>query len=256
MPELRVLIRASTLLLAVPLVVVAGSRVAKGDAYADRVDDSLTFIDDAGCLGNCVGDPENALGEPDFEKGQGETSSVSLGPGGMLGLVFDDEPCFVDGDPNTPDIIVYEVGGISRENFSVDVVVRGSLTGNPVSSIVSDEQPERHLDLTSVLDGVAGTVDTIQIIDLERPPDEPDAPGLEAGWGADIDAVECISTAVPDPGSTGGTGGSPSNVEEDNSGCSCRLRGGNLVADGIVWVALAGLWIGYRRIGRRRHTKL
>jgi hypothetical protein len=100
----------------------------------------------------------------------------------------------VDGDPNTPDIIVYEVGGVSREDFSVDVVVDGSLTGNPVHSIANDEQPERRLDLTSVIDGAGRVqrIQRIQIIDIDRPPDEPEEPGFEEGWGADIDAVACF----------------------------------------------------------------
>ena len=157
-----------------------GSEAA--DVFADEVDESLTGIDDDGCLGNCVGEPANATGPPDFVLGQGNSTSVSLGPGGVLGLVFVDEFCVVDGDPNTPDIIVYEVGGVSREDFSVDVVVDGSLTGTPVHSIANDEQPERRLDLTSVIGG-AGTVQRIQIIDIDGPPDEPEEPGFEEGWG-------------------------------------------------------------------------
>jgi hypothetical protein len=170
---------------------MGGSGGSVADVFADEVDESLTSINDDGCLGNCVGEPVNATGPPDFVKGVPGTS-VSLGPGGTLGLVFVDEFCVVDGDPNTPDIIVYEVGGVSREDFSVDVVVDRSLTGNPVHSIANDEQPERRLDLTSVIGG-AGMVQRIQIIDIDRPPDEPEEPGFEEGWGADIDAVACFS---------------------------------------------------------------
>jgi hypothetical protein len=171
-----------------------GSGGSVADVYADEVDDSLTDIKDGLCLGNCIGEPANALGPPDFMAGAGDTYSVTLGPGGTLGLVFVDEPCVVDGDPNTPDIIVYEVGGVQVEDFSVDAAVVGEpLVGNPVLSSVSDDQPERHLDLTSVIGG-AGMVERIQIIDIDGPPDEPERmPGFENGWGADIDAVACFS---------------------------------------------------------------
>jgi hypothetical protein len=145
-----------------------GSGGSVADVFADEVDDSLTSINDLGCLGNCIGEPANATGPP--EGTGGNTTSVSLGPGGTLGLVFVDELCVVDGDPNTPDIIVYEVGGVSREDFWVDAIV----------------------DLTDVIGG-AGMVERIQIIDLDGPPDEPEMAGFEDGWGADIDAVACFS---------------------------------------------------------------
>jgi hypothetical protein len=167
-----------------------GSGGSVADVFADEVDDSLTSINDLGCLGNCIGEPANATGPP--EGTGGNTTSVSLGPGGTLGLVFVDELCVVDGDPNTPDIIVYEVGGVSREDFWVDAIVNGSLTGSPVLSSVDDDQSERHLDLTDVIGG-AGMVERIQIIDLDGPPDEPEMAGFEDGWGADIDAVACFS---------------------------------------------------------------
>jgi hypothetical protein len=76
-----------------------------GDPFADDVDDS-TDINDEGCLTNCIGDPVNALGPPDFVPGQGAATSVSLGPGGTLGLLFVDEACFVDDDESTADIVV------------------------------------------------------------------------------------------------------------------------------------------------------
>lgn len=162
------------------------------DVHADEVDDSLTDINDAGCLGSCIGDPANTTGPPDFVAGQGGTTA-SLGPNGTLGLVFVDELCVVDGDTSTPDIIVYEVGGVQVEDFSVDAAVEGGLlTGNPVRSIVATDQPERRLDLTAVIGG-AGLVERIQIIDIDGPPDEPEEPGFEQGWGADIDAVACFS---------------------------------------------------------------
>jgi hypothetical protein len=171
-----------------------GSGGSVADVYADEVDDSLTDIKDGLCLGNCIGEPANALGPPDFMAGAGDTYSVTLGPGGTLGLVFVDEPCVVDGDPNTPDIIVYEVGGVQTEDFSLKVARPGeaNLVDGEVVSSVSDDQPERHLDLTRLFNG-PGVVERIQIIDIDGPPDEPEEPGFEEGWGADIDAVACFS---------------------------------------------------------------
>ena len=63
-----------------------GTAGMTGDPFADDVDDS-TDINDEGCLTNCIGDPVNALGPPDFVPGQGAATSVSLGPGGTLGLL-------------------------------------------------------------------------------------------------------------------------------------------------------------------------
>jgi len=170
-----------------------GTTGMTGDPYADEVDDSLTDINNVGCLGNCIGDPVNALGAPNFVPGQGGTT-VSLGPGGTLGLIFVDQPCFVDDNALTPDILVYEQGGVQVEDFSVDAaIVGGLLAGNPVRSTATDNQPERRLDLTSVIGG-AGSVDRIQIIDIDvADGDEAEEPGFEVGWGADIDAVECLS---------------------------------------------------------------
>jgi hypothetical protein len=169
-----------------------GTGGSLADVFADEVDDALTNINDAGCLGNCIGEPVNATGEP---KGVGgNTTSVSLGPGGMLGLVFVDELCIVDGEESTPDIVVYEVGGVQREDFLLKVARPGEarlLDGEVVSS-VGDDQPERHLDLTRLFNG-PGVVERIQIIDIESPPDEPEEEGFEEGWGADIDAVACFS---------------------------------------------------------------
>ena len=113
----------------------------------------------------------------------------------MLGLVFVDELCVVDDDTNTPDIVVYEVGGVQIEDFSLKAALAGeaNLEGGQIDSIVSDDQPERHLDLTRVING-PGMVERIQIIDIDGPPDEPDDdPAFATGWGVDIDAVACFS---------------------------------------------------------------
>lgn len=167
-----------------------GGRV--GDLHADEVDVSLTAINDAGCLGDCIGAPANATGAPDFVADQGGTT-VSLGPGGTLGLVFVDELCVVDDDPTTPDLIVCERGGVQVEDFSVDAAREGQpLAGNPVLSSTTTDQVERRLDLTSVIGG-AGLVERIQILDIESPPDEPEEPRFEIASGADIDAVLCFS---------------------------------------------------------------
>ena len=173
---------------------MGGSGGSLADVFADEVDDALTNINDADCLGDCIGEPANATGEPDPEGMGGNTTSVSLGPGGMLGLVFVDELCIVDGEESTPDIVVYEVGGVQREDFSLKVARPGeaNLVDGEVVSSVSDDQPERHLDLTRLFDG-PGVVERIQIIDIDGPPDEPEEPGFEEGWGADIDAVACFS---------------------------------------------------------------
>jgi hypothetical protein len=169
-----------------------GSGGPVADVYADEVDDSLTDINDEDCgvNENCIGEPANALGPRDFMQGEADTSSVTLGLGGTLGLIFVDELCVVDGDPNTPDIIVYEVGGVQTEDFSLKVARPGeALVDGEVVSSVSNDQPERHLDLTSLIGG-AGMVERIQIIDLS---DGPGMPGFENGRGADIDAVACFS---------------------------------------------------------------
>jgi hypothetical protein len=169
-----------------------GSGGPVADVHADEVDDSLTDINDEDCgvNENCIGEPANALGPRDFMQGEADTSSVTLGLGGTLGLIFVDELCVVDGDPNTPDIIVYEVGGVQTEDFSLKVARPGeALVDGEVVSSVSNDQPERHLDLTSLIGG-AGMVERIQIIDLS---DGPGMPGFENGRGADIDAVACFS---------------------------------------------------------------
>jgi hypothetical protein len=161
------------------------------DIYADAVDDALTEINDDGCLGNCIGDPPDAIGAPDFVPGEGGT--VSLGPGGMLGLVFVDELCVVDDDDSTPDIVVYEQGGVQVEDFALRVVLVGEteLESGVAESRSSVDQPERRLDLTSVVG--PSTVEKVLIIDLDDSGDEPEEPGFEVGWGADIDAVGCFS---------------------------------------------------------------
>ena len=173
---------------------IGGIGGSLADVFADLVDGDLTDINDVGCLGNCIGEPANATGAPNFETGPGNLTHASLGPGGMLGLVFVDELCVVDDDRSTPDIIVYERGGIQIEDFSLRVVLAGEkdLVVGMIDSNVSDDQPERHLDLTDLIDG-PGMVERIQIIDIDGPPGEPEEPGFEEGWGADIDAVACFS---------------------------------------------------------------
>jgi hypothetical protein len=162
-----------------------------GDVHPVEVDDSLTSINDAGCLGDCIGAPANATGAPDFVPGQGGTT-VSLGPGGTLGLVFVGALCVVDDDENTPDLIVCERGGVQVEDFSLDAAVQGEgLSGNPVQSITATDQVERRIDLTRVIGG-SGLVERIQIVDIDGPPDEPEQAGSELAWGADIDAVACF----------------------------------------------------------------
>jgi hypothetical protein len=149
-------------------------RMPGSAALREAVDDSLTDINDAGCLGNCIGDPVNALGAPNFVPGQGGTT-VALGPDGMLGLIFD-PPCFVDNDPNTRDILVYEQGGVQVEDFFVEAaIVGGPLTGaRALRSTATVNQPERRLDLTRVIgDGESGgSVDRIQIVDIAANGDE------------------------------------------------------------------------------------
>ena len=175
---------------------IGGIGGSLADVFADLVDGDLTDINDVGCLGNCIGEPANATGAPNFETGPGNLTHASLGPGGMLGLVFVDELCVVDDDRSTPDIIVYERGGIQIEDFSLRVVLAGEkdLVVGMIDSNVSDDQPERHLDLTDLIDG-PGMVEKIQIIDIDGPPDEPEDPDpdLAPGYGADIDAVACFS---------------------------------------------------------------
>ncbi len=170
----------------------AGSGGSVADVFADAVDDALTSINDLGCLGNCIGEPANATGPPEGKGGN--TTSVSLGPGGTLGLVFVDELCVVDGDPNTPDIVVYEVGGVQREDFSLKVALAGeeNLEDGQINSRTSFNEPERHLDVTAVING-SGMVERSQISDLDDNRDEPEEEGFEDGWGADIDAVACFS---------------------------------------------------------------
>lgn len=252
-------VRAIVTLVAVPLLLAASSRVARADVYAADVDETLTDINDEGCLGNCIGDPVNALGPPDFDPGQGGTT-VTLGPGGTLGLIFD-QPCFVDNNKDTPDILVYEQGGVQIEDFFVEAAIVGEpFTGTQVRSTAYVNEPERSLDLTIAIgDGESGgSVDRIQIIDIAANGDEVEqgGGGFEVGWGADIDAVECLSqttgTGGTGGGSTGGTGGGSGGDGDmgGDGGCECSLQSGNMVADGLVWLALAGLWLGYRRTRR------
>ena len=190
---------------------------AWGDPHADAVDDSLTDINDESCTdgglnGGCIGQPAFVLGAPDFVPGQGGTTA-SLGLNGTLGLVFVDEYCVVDDDISTPDIIVYEQGGIQTEDFAVDAARVGqAMAGNPISSIQPEgvNQPARMLDLTRVIGG-SGQVDRIQIIDIDDAGDAgSELPGFEIAAGADLDAVECFPTRVaveitdqPDPVNAG-----------------------------------------------------
>lgn len=258
------------------LLATVGPQVVRADAYATEVDEAFTNIEDEDCGGDCIGEPANALGPPDFVAGQGGTT-VSLGRGGTLGLIFFDEPCMVDDDTSTPDIIVCERGGVQVEDFYLDAVPPGeqALSGSPVLSTTSVDQPERYLDLTAVVG--AGSVETIQIIDLDDPPDEPepDEPddGSEVARGADIDSVVCnwqtmvgacsVGTGGNGGGGSGGNGGDGGdsgigvdggdNGEGSRStggGCGCRVEGDEVATDALLWLLLVGLWLGYRR--RRR----
>jgi hypothetical protein len=86
------------------------------------------------------------------------------------------------------------VGGVQVEDFWLDAVPPGEqdLTGTPVRSTASQNEPERFIDLTWLVG--SGPVERIEIIDIEAADgDEAEEPGFEEGWGADIDAVECLS---------------------------------------------------------------
>jgi hypothetical protein len=176
------------------LAILAFPTLAYADPYADAVDAGLTNINEESCLGgNCLGEVANTLGAPDFKPGTGNLTLASLGSNGTLGLMFVDELCIVDDDPATPDIIVYEGGGVQHEDFSVDAARVGKgLGGKPVDSIQAQgiNRYMRPLDLTAVIDG-PGQVDRVQIIDIDNAGD-PEEGGQAAG--ADIDAVECVSS--------------------------------------------------------------
>jgi len=130
-------------------------------------------------------DPLDALGVPDYN---GTTGAASLGNGGVLILRFLDNSLTTSGD-NTPDIHVFEVGGVT-EFFNLSISTDG-VSWIDLGDVLG--QP------TSVnIDGVAGVVagtqySFVRLIDVA--PDQTGSPFGEA----DIDAVGAISSGAPVP---------------------------------------------------------
>jgi hypothetical protein len=148
-------------------------------------------------------DPEDALGPPDYtsEDGYPGYGSVSLGQGGRLELLFVE--CWLANDLTpSPDLRVYEVGP-AVEGLTVSLRARPQIVDrlDPARRIAGDEPWFRvgeigggvtDIDLEAMSDGAAVFFDAVRFDD-----DPLQGTGTELAWGADIDAVELLSTVDP-----------------------------------------------------------
>ena len=130
-------------------------------------------------------EPDEALGTPDYN---GTTGSVSLGSGGRITLLFDDNALTGSGD-DTLDLHVFEIGGDVEDTF-VEISEDG----------VSFEDAGKVFGSTSSIDIDALGFDESDQFFYVRLTDDPDE-GQQSGStvGADIDSVGAITTEAAMP---------------------------------------------------------
>jgi hypothetical protein len=168
--------------------------------YADEVrdyDPELGGFD--GPSTDKFGDPEDALGSPDYTGGHLGTGAVAVGRGGMLQLDFAECELSTSGDADT-DLRVFEVGPYLEE-------VAVFLEPNAPDAIDPDLQAfEDFFYVGTVVGGEAESIDVDAALGLDQPHVftavalvDLTLMGSDEGLspGADVDAVEFYYPVTP-----------------------------------------------------------
>lgn len=169
------------------------------DPFAARVlGYDSTFGGDTPPTHPAYGDPDAALGPPDYDERRPGTA-VSLGNGGLLELEFAAHPLTNSGDAQ-PDLRVYEVGPFG-ENFRVELrVVQGAEdmpggVGADGFVHVGGLTGVDELDLDAALPGFPECALEFNAVRLV---DDAGMGGFNGeATGADIDAVELLALGAP-----------------------------------------------------------